>query len=322
MISIKEKDLIQRFPSNLELSYGQLDHTKVQYDIYSLIPMGKKYFAWFTYYQDNCVCYIIDSKTLEIQDKVTAIFDETLSLGTILYGTIINYEKNKFFIIEDLCYYKNKCMNRKKNYEKFNLLNHIMKYEISMQPYFNSFMTFGMPTMKSTLKDALDIVDTMVYNIYAIQCIKMSDFKKYNKVVYNKNNDEKRINVILKVIPHIQNDIYELFGYTNGSIISVGYASIPTYEKSVMLNKLFRNIKENINLDTLEESDDEEEFENICDDKFVDLNKSFIMECSYDYNTKKWIPNKTVKTNKLTNMKEVMANIKTTQRIKKNIKNY
>ena len=37
------------------------------------------------------------------------------------------------------------------------------------------------------------------------------------------------------------------------------------------MNSLFRNIKENGNLDLLEESDDEEEFENIALDKFVYL---------------------------------------------------
>ena len=39
------------------------------------------------------------------------------------------------------------------------------------------------------------------------------------------------------------------------------------------MNKLFRTIKENDNLDYLEESDDEEEFENISSDKYVDTNK-------------------------------------------------
>ena len=35
------------------------------------------------------------------------------------------------------------------------------------------------------------------------------------------------------------------------------------------MNNIFRNIKENTNLDALEESDDEEEFENISLDKYV-----------------------------------------------------
>ena len=40
------------------------------------------------------------------------------------------------------------------------------------------------------------------------------------------------------------------------------------------MNSIFRNIKENQNLD-LEESDSEDEFENIDVDKFVNLKKTF-----------------------------------------------
>jgi hypothetical protein len=56
------------------------------------------------------------------------------------------------------------------------------------------------------------------------------------------------------------------------------------------MNKLFRVIKENENLDALEESDDEEEFENENIDKFVYLDKSYKMECQYIHKFKKWIP--------------------------------
>lgn len=70
-------------------------------------------------------------------------------------------------------------------------------------------------------------------------------------------------------------------------------ALVPTYKCSVLLNGLFRNIKENANLDLLEESDDEEEFENTQIDKFVDLEKTVIMECVYNKRFKKWQPLKT-----------------------------
>jgi hypothetical protein len=56
------------------------------------------------------------------------------------------------------------------------------------------------------------------------------------------------------------------------------------------MNSLFRIIKENKNLDALEESDDEDEFENINEDKFVFLNKKYNMRCEYSYRFKKWIP--------------------------------
>jgi hypothetical protein len=56
------------------------------------------------------------------------------------------------------------------------------------------------------------------------------------------------------------------------------------------MNSIFRIIKENDNLDALEESDDEDEFENTEDDKVVDLKKKVSMECKMHPTFKKWVP--------------------------------
>jgi hypothetical protein len=92
--------------------------------------------------------------------------------------------------------------------------------------------------------------------------------------------------------PDLQNDIYYLYqnSTTNFEVISKEIAHIPDYKTSVLMNKLFRNIKENSNLDSLEESDEEDEFENIQIDKFVDLNKIIKMRCIFNYKFKKWVP--------------------------------
>jgi hypothetical protein len=98
--------------------------------------------------------------------------------------------------------------------------------------------------------------------------------------------------------PDLQNDIYYLYdtkaftlsSLEGSSIISKNIAHIPDYKTSVLMNKLFRNIKENVNLDALEESDDEEEFENIQIDKFVDLNKVLKMRCNFNYKFQAWVP--------------------------------
>ena len=107
-----------------------------------------------------------------------------------------------------------------------------------------------------------------------------------------KNNFQKINNAVFKVTPDIQNDIYYLHGYNEkkNSYEYYDIAYIPDYKTSVFMNKLFRNIKENINLDTLEESDDEEEFENNKIDKYVYLDKTFKMKCIYNHKFKKWIP--------------------------------
>ena len=60
------------------------------------------------------------------------------------------------------------------------------------------------------------------------------------------------------------------------------------------MNGFFRSIKENANLDALEESDDEDEFENIDEDKFVFMDREIKFECKYNKKFQKWIPIKKV----------------------------
>lgn len=128
-----------------------------------------------------------------------------------------------------------------------------------------------------------------VYNVHV---------NKYNDKPYTTTEPIKQkimSNDIYKVFfikPDLQNDIYYLYqtSTTNFDVISKEIAHIPDYKTSVLMNKLFRNIKENNNLDSLEESDEEEEFENIQIDKFVDLNKILKMRCIFNYKFKKWVP--------------------------------
>ena len=56
------------------------------------------------------------------------------------------------------------------------------------------------------------------------------------------------------------------------------------------MNNYYRKIKENRNLDLLEMSDEEEEFENINDDKYVNLKKILYMKCKYNKKFRKWEP--------------------------------
>ena len=108
----------------------------------------------------------------------------------------------------------------------------------------------------------------------------------------NNNNNNKKYKIFI-VSADIQNDIYNLVDPDDSSSYTISnklIASIPDYKTSVFMNALFRNIKENISLDALEESDDEEEFENTNIDKFVDLTKKIKMKCTFNYKFKKWTP--------------------------------
>ena len=97
--------------------------------------------------------------------------------------------------------------------------------------------------------------------------------------------------LVFLVRADIQNDIYNLYSLTPDQTEEQhSTAHIPDFNTSVMMNKLFRNIKENQNLDALEESDDEEEFENERADKFVYLDRSLKMVCQFNHKFKKWSP--------------------------------
>ena len=104
---------------------------------------------------------------------------------------------------------------------------------------------------------------------------------------YKKQINKKEL--IFKIKPDIQNDIYHLYcnDKLTNDILYFDVALIPDFKTSVLMNKLFRNIKENYNLDALEESDDED-FEN--ENRFVFLDKEYNMICLYNYKFKKWYP--------------------------------
>jgi hypothetical protein len=212
-------------------------------------------------------------------------------IGTIFYGTVLT---STSFCIEEIYYYKG---NQIKNYsfiDKLKLYNDFFKHDIGYCDNLG-FMRFGLPVIerKSTMSN-------VAYNISYIKYI--CDNTIINSHVLSEPIENTHLpttvskkrqsqEVIFNVKPHIQTDIYMLHTYHNSKDdYYYGLAYIPTYTSSVMMNSIFRNIKENANLDKLEESDSEEEFENDNVDKFVYLDKSCYMVCVYNTKFKKWVP--------------------------------
>ena len=95
---------------------------------------------------------------------------------------------------------------------------------------------------------------------------------------------------VFLIKPTIIDDIYELYFKNGEKIEKYKVACVPDYKTSVLMNSIFRTIKENSNLDLLEESDDEEEFENINLDKFVNLEKEIKMKCVFMKKFDSWKP--------------------------------
>lgn len=293
------KSILEGFPK-FELSCETLVHKKVHNaDIILAIPEGNKFFAWFTTYKSDNVCFIIDIHTKNIRTVICS-FENCLSSGTIFYGTIFNYKENQCFCIEDIYFYKGHDCRKKSYVDKLNLFKTILSTEISQTALNNQFIIFGLPLMMQDFRILLREIEVLPYKISQIKfyssrlpyCNNIYTMNYY-KMSSNKNTSQNELqlsNAIFKITPDIQNDIYNLFVYKNGREEFYDIAFVPDYKTSVLMNNLFRNIKENKNLDALEESDEENEFENDKLDKYVYLDRSFKMNCQYNSKFKKWVP--------------------------------
>lgn len=237
-----------------------------------------------------------------------------------------NCDTTYYFTIENIHYYNGLHLDTISVFEKLKKINDFFKQQqqLNSQKQHNA-VEIGLPHISSSLKGASDIKP--FYSAFCIQkrhCSNTSNeyenvfyfnsvntqlyaplpepslapapaiaFTAANKVNNNGNNGKYKF---FMVKADIQNDIYHLSNpdgsanNANPNVENELIASIPDYKTSVMMNSLFRNIKENKSLDALEESDDEDEFENVNLDKFVDLSKKIKMKCIYNYKFKKWTP--------------------------------
>ena len=365
----EQTEILRTFPPEIKFSYEKSTHKKVLSDVYVIIPKGRKYFAWFTIRNRKNVCIFLEVGGQN--HKITNMFyrhvsfDDSLSYGTIFYGTLFRtnvdieagINDNEIFSVENIYFHKGKDVDHYCFGDKLKLIKIIFDNSLRYNTtFFKKSVVFGLPIITTAFMDAYDNIKKLPYSVYSIQYrylargggganahlersnvieyyhyvrdgvrdggdnkqpspIRQPQPQNHNIVIVepllatvptpiptpinNRVNmrdhlpmQSNEISKIFYVKPDIQNDIYYLYkiNTVNCSIISDETAHIPDYKTSVMMNKLFRNIKENINLDSLEESDDEEEFENIQIDKFVDLNKIFKMRCIFNHKFRKWVP--------------------------------
>ena len=285
-------EILEDFP-NLELSYEKKLHKKVQSDIYLTIPKGKKYFAWFKLYKNNPICFFLEinrrSKSIENIENFQFPFNKVLcsGKGTILYGTIFFVNKKRCFNIENVYYFKGNNMKFSNNYTKIKEMYNLMKNFIKQAYFNNNSILMGLPLIDTNYYNLQNKINNLYYDVFCIQYRLLYKNKPYLNELVKIN---KQVYKYFLIKPTIVNDIYDLYVLNNNKYEKFSIACIPDYKSSVMMNSLFRNIKENNNLDALEESDDEEEFENISLDKFVDLDKKYVMKCLYLPNFKSWKP--------------------------------
>lgn len=318
-------DMKYKFP-DVKLSYETIVHNKVcDFKLAFAIPSGKKCFAWFTKHQNKSVCLMTE---MDYKNKKMVRYIKQVTTGfsfereTIFYGTFFYHLNHPFFSIEDMLMYKGRpfFFPYRNVVHKINHISTILKTELIQVAYNSSCVVFGLPVIITPSDNFEQCVSTVPYKLNAIKYCndrgawlmpikcpmslfvvetKMPSVESKMPSVESKipSVETKIPSVESKIMnnkkafmikPDIQNDIYHL--YEND--VYMGVAGIPDYKTSAMMNSVFRTIKENDDLDRLEESDDESEFESDQVDKFVFLDKTCKMECYFNYRFKKWIPNK------------------------------
>ena len=319
-LSQHQNDILkQRFP-NFELSYETIIHKNVpsNYNLAMAIPNGRKSYVWFSFFKDTDVVYLLDldkDKRITKSSTIPITFDSSLSLGTILYGVLL--PDVNVFIIEDIHFYKGISMQSLCTGERLHYVNEFLDAQCKIK---SNDITFNLPVLwYNTATEPEKIQeDKIPYPIHHLQYRSLStvvpflNFTIVRKPIIEKESarvydrpvsdivpdfykPQYKQSTVFQVSADIQFDIYHLHAYGKGNApVYFNTAFIPNYKSSVFMNQLFRNIKENKNLDYIEESDDEADFEDIREDRFVDLKKTLNMECIFNNKFKRWVPMKVI----------------------------
>jgi hypothetical protein len=247
-------------------------------------------------------------------------------LGTIVYGTMCEFpepaESKPVFVAEDIYYFqgnplKNLCFGDRLGFlrdfateldialpimwfvdagkelnpivppdlaKRAAYLPHHIQYRVIGQvaPYIN----VAIPKRGNGFKiEAAPVTSSDVaQKISATSILKPLPRFDFSKPAY-------RYAAVFNVTADPQLDLYHLYAYGgSASTVYCGLAGIQSFKTSVFMNRIFRRIRENENLDLAEESEDEADFENTDVNKFVNLDAVVPLECVFNLKHKKWIP--------------------------------
>jgi len=327
----KHTALLARF-STFELSYETVSHKKVcdNDSIAVAIPLGRKYFLWFTY----PVCYVLgldkDKQICSVEELKGIPEPQGFKLGTVVYCTL--YEKDdastSVYIAEDIYQFRGTALHNLSFGDRIGFLRDFVRECGSVALPIMWFAKSG-SEQAATIPDALE--KTVAYVPHHIQYREVKRVAPYINVLMPKKGVKEVVvassadvaqklhaTAILDPLPafdygkpafrypatfHVmadaQLDLYHLYAYGGisrdgqANRVYCGLAGIQSYKTSVFMNRIFRRIRENDNLDLAEESEDEADFENTDTNKFVDLDRVAQIECVFSTRHKKWIPIRT-----------------------------
>lgn len=288
----EEEQIVRELPK-IELPYEKNAHKKVRESgIWVAVPRGRKHFLWFRHLRGECVCIALEldrrRRGISRVKAFVCSFDRLLCSGegTIMYGTLFPCSDLMLFSTEDLLFLRGRDVTGWPLAKRVQSLPRLLQQhtrQIAVGPH---SLVVGMPITAPTREALRKSCEDLPYDLYAFQ---FRSSRRGAAVLTEKWSPAKEPRErMLMARACLEADIYALSDPGSGA--DKGFACIPNYQTSVFMNGLFRKIKENADLDALEESDSEEEFEDIRADKFVDLEKQLTLRCIYMARFKAWRP--------------------------------
>ena len=303
----EQSRILSRFPVNAELSLCNRLTGKVHADIYQVIPTGKQAYLWYTYYNDKNVAILITKNAGAYKLELTyASFTNEVAYGTILSGVYFTRSKfqktyHQVFCIDDISYYKGEYVAYQPMFNKLSIISKMLgNGDIgNIKSLYNSIRVC-MPIMTNNYDEIQGLLNNLPYPVYGFKCLVMNE-NAHTGIIPSKideipNSSNK---CVFLIRANMEPDSYTIYGkdpinpHTN-KLHRIGIALIPTYKDSIRMNTLFRRIRENNSIDAIEESEDEDDFENIDPNKFLLPNAEYKMSCSFSKICNRWIPEEVV----------------------------
>lgn len=292
------KELKERFPSDAELFYGKHLSRKVPADMFQVIPVGRRCFAWFTYdkFNGGNTCYLVyNNKGEPWFEQVLASFDDEIAYGSVFSGVLISHRGNKsatdqrIFCVDSISYYKGVFVKNNNYQKKLHILSRVFNKPELSNVSADKTLKFAMPIFCKTFHEAQAYMGKLPYKTQGVRLFNFKDKDPLGDVTLLASELEQQT-FVFSVRPNQEPDSYSLFGIDKATRQRkyAGKAIVCSYEQSKKLNSLFRVIRENDDIDLIEESEDEDTFEDIDERKFIKRHANIKMYCKLNAKFRKY----------------------------------
>ena len=277
-----------------QLSHGVDRHSKVAGDAFMVAPRGKRVLVHYGRVgsQDSCSIWELDRHGRASRGCIhLACFSHRLAAGTLLVGTQVCPETT--VLVEEVVQWLGQPVGDSTQRAQFGMLDTLFN-RLTKRPPSTSFLDIALPVWCANEAEALGRLQEAVYPTRGVLAYAVNrrghrpvGVPQARKTVTGGASTR----AVLVGTAELAADAYRLSALGDeGTLVDIGPASVPDIKTSVFMNSMFRSIRENGNLDLLEESEDEEEFELVDADRFVALGRRVLLECTYDSRRGRWLP--------------------------------